>query len=285
MHLAHIVGSAFDGSPVDVRVPELGQRVQALVRERPATSGARRRRSTATWRAQYPRGDDGPSMPADRPRVGSPISTLDQRSGPVVGLLERSAELATLDSALAAVGEGSRGRMVLVGGEAGVGKTSLLREFCDEQRARILWGACDAMFTPRPLGPFFEIGEAVGGDLARARGERGEAARGHLSAARGAGRAAGERGGARGSALGGRGHARRAEAAGAAGGGRAGAGDRELPGRRARPRPSAPPGAGGAGHHARGRSAERRAAVPGGRRAARGGARGRPGRPLREDRW
>ena len=85
----------------------------------------------------------------------------------MVGLLERSAELATLESALAAVAETSRGRMVLVGGEAGVGKTSLLREFCDEQPARILWGACDAMFTPRPLGPFFEIGEAVGGDWKR----------------------------------------------------------------------------------------------------------------------
>ena len=34
--------------------------------------------------------------------------------------------------------------------------------------------------------------------------------------------------------------------------------------------------------HARGRSAERRAAVAGGRRAARGGARGGPGRPLRK---
>jgi DNA-binding CsgD family transcriptional regulator len=87
----------------------------------------------------------------------------EQRSS---GLLERSQQMATLGSAVAAVGERSRGRMVLVGGEAGVGKTSLLREFCDDQGARVLWGACDAMFTPRPLGPFFEIGENVGGDLA-----------------------------------------------------------------------------------------------------------------------
>jgi DNA-binding CsgD family transcriptional regulator len=80
------------------------------------------------------------------------------------GLLERAEELAVLEQALAEVGATRRGRMVLIGGEAGVGKTSLLRELPTEP-ARILWGACDAMFTPRPLGPFFEIGEALGGEL------------------------------------------------------------------------------------------------------------------------
>lgn len=82
-----------------------------------------------------------------------------------MALLERSGDLARLQAALADVGKSRHGRMVLVGGEAGVGKTSLLREFCDGEPARVLWGACDAMFTPRPLGPFFEIGETVGGEL------------------------------------------------------------------------------------------------------------------------
>jgi DNA-binding CsgD family transcriptional regulator len=80
-----------------------------------------------------------------------------------MALLERSGELARLEAALQSVTKS--GRMVLVAGEAGIGKTSLLREFCDAQSARILWGACDAMFTPRPLGPFFEMGESVGGEL------------------------------------------------------------------------------------------------------------------------
>src|SRR5689334_13247267 len=80
-------------------------------------------------------------------------------------LLERSDELARLDAILAEIARTSRGRMVLVGGEAGVGKTALLRELCDTRSTRVLWGACDAMFTPRPLGPFFEIGEAAGGEL------------------------------------------------------------------------------------------------------------------------
>jgi len=82
-----------------------------------------------------------------------------------MALLERSDEVARLEAVLADVGASSRGRMLLVGGEAGVGKTSLLREVCAGRPERVLWGACDAMFTPRPLGPFFEIGETVGGEL------------------------------------------------------------------------------------------------------------------------
>ena len=56
---------------------------------------------------------------------------------------------------------------MLVSGEAGVGKTALLRRFCDEHgsSARILWGGCDPLFVPRPLGPLLAIGEAVGGEL------------------------------------------------------------------------------------------------------------------------
>jgi predicted ATPase len=47
------------------------------------------------------------------------------------------------------------GRFVLVAGEAGVGKTSLVRAFCDTIRSgRVLEGACDPLFAPRPLGPF-----------------------------------------------------------------------------------------------------------------------------------
>ena len=55
---------------------------------------------------------------------------------------------------------------MLVRGEAGVGKTALIRRFCDEQHgsARILWGACDALFTPRALGPLLDIADA-GGEL------------------------------------------------------------------------------------------------------------------------
>ncbi|HSS94313.1 MAG TPA: AAA family ATPase, partial [Candidatus Dormibacteraeota bacterium] len=67
---------------------------------------------------------------------------------------------------LRAVASTSRGRLVLVGGEAGVGKTALVREFADAQHvARVLSGSCDPLFTPRPLGPLRDIAELVGGDL------------------------------------------------------------------------------------------------------------------------
>ena len=65
--------------------------------------------------------------------------------------------------------------MVLVSGEAGIGKTSLVREFCDHAHGsgRVLWGSCDVLFTPRPLGPFVDVAEAAGGD---AGGRRRDAA-------------------------------------------------------------------------------------------------------------
>ena len=82
-------------------------------------------------------------------------------------LLERAGELATLERSLATARDG-RGSFVLVSGEAGVGKTALVRVFCDAHRgaARVLWGLCDPLFTPRPLGPLLDIAEAAGGELA-----------------------------------------------------------------------------------------------------------------------
>ncbi|MGZ8793794.1 MAG: ATP-binding protein, partial [Gaiellaceae bacterium] len=82
-------------------------------------------------------------------------------------LLERAGELSTLGESLEAVQRSSRGHVVLVGGEAGVGKTALLRRFCEESResARILWGGCDPLFTPRPLGPLLGVAEGAGGEL------------------------------------------------------------------------------------------------------------------------
>jgi predicted ATPase len=84
------------------------------------------------------------------------------------GLLERAEQLALLDEALASVAAGRRGRMVLILGEAGIGKTALLRGFSGRMNgaARVLWAGCDHLFTPRPLGPFLDLAEAAGGQWA-----------------------------------------------------------------------------------------------------------------------
>lgn len=79
-------------------------------------------------------------------------------------LLERSGDLTALATALDSVRLHEAGALVLVAGEAGIGKTSLLRAFCDTAVAeRVLWGACDPLDTPRPLGPLADLAE---GELA-----------------------------------------------------------------------------------------------------------------------
>jgi len=47
----------------------------------------------------------------------------------------------------------------MISGEAGIGKTSLLRAFCKEisDYCKIYEGTCDALFTPRPLAPIYDI--------------------------------------------------------------------------------------------------------------------------------
>jgi ATP/maltotriose-dependent transcriptional regulator MalT len=75
-----------------------------------------------------------------------------------VELLERDPFFLTLNDLLRQAGEG-RGRVALISGEAGIGKTSLVERFLEQHQAptRTLWGACEALFTPRPLGPLYDI--------------------------------------------------------------------------------------------------------------------------------
>jgi DNA-binding CsgD family transcriptional regulator/tetratricopeptide (TPR) repeat protein len=84
-------------------------------------------------------------------------------------LLERDGDLAVLaDAVEAAVGR--RGSVVLVSGEAGIGKTALVTSFLAHapHDPRVLAGACDDLFTPRPLGPLRDIARGAGSELADA---------------------------------------------------------------------------------------------------------------------
>ena len=81
-------------------------------------------------------------------------------------LLERAEFFEQLQDTLAEVKLG-HGRVALVTGEAGIGKTSLVEQFAETQKneCRVLWGACDALFTPRPLGPLYDIAQQLRGNL------------------------------------------------------------------------------------------------------------------------
>jgi DNA-binding CsgD family transcriptional regulator len=77
---------------------------------------------------------------------------------PVDRLLERDTVLAELERCRRAAARGC-GRMVLLRGEAGVGKTAVIARFIAGlgQRARVVRGWCDALVTPRPLGPLIDM--------------------------------------------------------------------------------------------------------------------------------
>ena len=81
-------------------------------------------------------------------------------------LLERAPLLDELAGLLAGTAAG--GRVVLLAGEAGMGKSVLVRELAERHaaEARFLVGACDPLLTPRALGPLHDLGRQAGGRLA-----------------------------------------------------------------------------------------------------------------------
>lgn len=77
-------------------------------------------------------------------------------------LLERDDQLAALEQAMAAA-VGGQGRLILLGGEAGVGKTSLVRRFAATiERIRVITGICDPLSTPPALGPLLDMAPRLG---------------------------------------------------------------------------------------------------------------------------
>ncbi|HEX6246610.1 MAG TPA: AAA family ATPase [Nocardioidaceae bacterium] len=76
-----------------------------------------------------------------------------------MAVLEREAETRTLSEAWRRARAGQAGSFVLVGGESGIGKTWLTSSFVREHVAdeQLLWGICDPLTTPRPLGPLHDV--------------------------------------------------------------------------------------------------------------------------------
>ncbi len=81
-------------------------------------------------------------------------------------LLERKTYLDDLRGFLTQATRGY-GCMLFLGGEAGVGKSSLVQAFARsvDGRARVLTGACDPLSTPRPLGPILDISDTLGPEI------------------------------------------------------------------------------------------------------------------------
>ena len=78
-------------------------------------------------------------------------------------LFERDAYLAALESRLDALGEG-RGHVAFIVGEAGIGKTSLMRELAARARprVRVLQAACEDFSTPEALVVLHDLGLGTG---------------------------------------------------------------------------------------------------------------------------
>ena len=76
----------------------------------------------------------------------------------ITELIERDGFLSSLQSKFESVAK-NEGHCVLVSGEAGIGKTSLVKSFCRNKRneCKIYQGSCDALFTPRPLAPLYDL--------------------------------------------------------------------------------------------------------------------------------
>src|SRR6516162_1635102 len=93
------------------------------------------------------------------PRVSSPV------------LVGRADQLSALDAALTGAGRGHPSA-VLVGGEAGVGKTRLIREFAERSRgqgARVLTGGCLELGADSlPFTPFTAVLRELVRDLGAA---------------------------------------------------------------------------------------------------------------------
>ena len=103
-----------------------------------------------------------PPCPLTRCPARSTAGTWPEQPTSPATLLERTAPLAFLDAAAAE--DRSDGRVILVTGEAGIGKSALVRSF-RARRDGVLVGLCDPLARSRPFGPLHDIARQLGGAL------------------------------------------------------------------------------------------------------------------------
>ncbi len=91
-------------------------------------------------------------------------------------LLERRSELEALDAAAERATGGRGGCTALICGEAGIGKTSLVKAFVASQAGRVslLAGSCEDLLMPRALGPLRDATRWTNGPLRDALAEGGD---------------------------------------------------------------------------------------------------------------
>src|SRR5262245_2335144 len=82
-------------------------------------------------------------------------------------LLDRAEQLGRLEGLLARVEADGSGSAVLVRGEAGVGQGARLRRLAGgaDGRARTVRAPCEPLLAARPIGPFDDLAQEIGGDL------------------------------------------------------------------------------------------------------------------------
>jgi DNA-binding SARP family transcriptional activator len=112
-----------------------------------------------------PPGHAVPVKAAFPPKSAGAPSARTPGAGTTTPLLERESSLAALNEYAVQALRGE-GRLILLGGEAGVGKSTLVERMRQNlPGARWSWSTCDGLFTPRPLGPLFDLSDQLGGVL------------------------------------------------------------------------------------------------------------------------
>ncbi len=89
----------------------------------------------------------------------SAIAADGRRNFCAMALLERRPHLDRIRQRFDSITATGGGACVVVSGEAGIGKTSLMRAVVHDLPAGTqgLWAGCEALFTPRPLGPLIDL--------------------------------------------------------------------------------------------------------------------------------